>query len=542
MVAVHALVPAAEVWRLLPELEAAGASSILIVPVERMARMSIVAEIKERGHRRGARVGARARRRRAGAGRSRTASLPREALLALADRVRRWHEAQRPADVTLEVEPGVDARAALGAARHRRHLRPAQPRLDARHVRRARAGRRRAAHRRLHAARRRRPDRAPRRSCSGSTRCGRSAARRRSAGSPTSSASTRSSGPATPYVNDAKLEVSRDVAIDLPGGPSEVVVARRGGDPRIVELELAAQARARARRGLHASSRRSRRRRRSRPSTSCCSATPRRCAGEVRNAGAVFVGPWLAGRRGRLRDRRQPRPADERLGALGRRARARDVPQAGHDPAPDRGGARAGPADGRGARGGRGDARARGGGARDESARAGVRAVHVGAADATRSRASPGIDPSQVVRFDQNTPPLPLPSTRPGAIAGALARGQRLPARRLPRAAPRDRRLRRRRAGERRARRRRRRPDPARARARSPGPGDTIAIPQAPTYPLYRIAAQLAGAEVGDDDPVLTFACRPNNPTGDARRRCPTRGRSSSTRRTSSTAARPRCR
>jgi len=38
MVAVHALVPSAEVWRLLPELAAAGASSILVVPVERMAR------------------------------------------------------------------------------------------------------------------------------------------------------------------------------------------------------------------------------------------------------------------------------------------------------------------------------------------------------------------------------------------------------------------------------------------------------------------------------------------------------------------------
>ncbi|HZT91392.1 MAG TPA: ATP phosphoribosyltransferase [Gaiellaceae bacterium] len=36
MVAVHALVPADDVWRLLPELEAAGGSSILIVPVERM--------------------------------------------------------------------------------------------------------------------------------------------------------------------------------------------------------------------------------------------------------------------------------------------------------------------------------------------------------------------------------------------------------------------------------------------------------------------------------------------------------------------------
>ena len=35
-VAVHALVPAADIWRLLPELEQAGASSILVVPVERM--------------------------------------------------------------------------------------------------------------------------------------------------------------------------------------------------------------------------------------------------------------------------------------------------------------------------------------------------------------------------------------------------------------------------------------------------------------------------------------------------------------------------
>jgi len=36
MVAVHSVVPAAEIWRLLPALEAAGASSILLVPVERM--------------------------------------------------------------------------------------------------------------------------------------------------------------------------------------------------------------------------------------------------------------------------------------------------------------------------------------------------------------------------------------------------------------------------------------------------------------------------------------------------------------------------
>jgi ATP phosphoribosyltransferase len=37
-VAVHALVPAKDVWQLLPKLEAVGAFSILVVPVERMLR------------------------------------------------------------------------------------------------------------------------------------------------------------------------------------------------------------------------------------------------------------------------------------------------------------------------------------------------------------------------------------------------------------------------------------------------------------------------------------------------------------------------
>jgi histidinol dehydrogenase len=50
-------------------------------------------------------------------------------------------------------------------------------------------------------------------------------------------------GPGNAYVNEAKLLVSRDVAIDLPAGPSEVlVVADASVDRRIVELELAAQA------------------------------------------------------------------------------------------------------------------------------------------------------------------------------------------------------------------------------------------------------------------------------------------------------------
>ncbi len=124
-----------------------------------------------------------------------------------------------------------------------------------------------------------------------------------------------------------------------------------------------------------------------------------------------------------------------------------------------------------------------------------------------------GIDPSQVLRFDQNTPLQPLASTRPATVAGALARISGYPAggyRTLRRAIADY-------AGV----------EPenvvlgagaddlillcARAYA---GPGDTVAIPKAPTYPLFRIAVELAGAEVGSEDPVLTFACRPNNPTG----------------------------
>ena len=124
-----------------------------------------------------------------------------------------------------------------------------------------------------------------------------------------------------------------------------------------------------------------------------------------------------------------------------------------------------------------------------------------------------GIDPSQVIRFDQNTPPLPLPSTRPGTIAAALSSISGYPPggyyelksaiaayngvgpENVVLGVGAD--------------------DLILLIARCyAGPGDTIAIPESPTYPLYRIAAQLARAEVGDDDPVLTFTCRPNNPDG----------------------------
>jgi histidinol dehydrogenase len=50
-------------------------------------------------------------------------------------------------------------------------------------------------------------------------------------------------GPGNAFVNEAKLLVARDVGIDLAAGPSEVVVlAGRRADRRAAELELAAQA------------------------------------------------------------------------------------------------------------------------------------------------------------------------------------------------------------------------------------------------------------------------------------------------------------
>ena len=168
--------------------------------------------------------------------------LPREALLDLAGRVRRWHEAQRPADISLEVEPGV--------LLERRWL----P-LDTVGIY------------------------VPRNLVSTLVMC---AVPAQAAGVKTIVVCTPPAGaglvaaaaeelgihevwalggpqaigwlayvrkvdkivgPGNSYVNEAKLAVQRDVAIDLPGGPSEVVVIASGEfDQRIVQLELAAQA------------------------------------------------------------------------------------------------------------------------------------------------------------------------------------------------------------------------------------------------------------------------------------------------------------
>ncbi len=107
-------------------------------------------------------------------------------------------------------------------------------------------------------------------------------------------------GPGNAFVNEAKLLVARDVAVDLPAGPSEVVVlASKGADLAVAELELAAQ-------------------REHGPDAVCriveadgdlegalakveelapehlvlLGEDAERLVPRVRNAGAVFVGPW----------------------------------------------------------------------------------------------------------------------------------------------------------------------------------------------------------------------------------------------------------
>ena len=124
-----------------------------------------------------------------------------------------------------------------------------------------------------------------------------------------------------------------------------------------------------------------------------------------------------------------------------------------------------------------------------------------------------GIDPIEVLRFDGNVAAQPLPSSRPGTIAGQLARINTYAHGGYPELL--DAIARYNGVG----------PENivlgagaddlillcARAFA---GPGDIVAIADEPTYPLFRIGTWLAGAEVGDDSPSVTFCCRPNNPTG----------------------------
>jgi histidinol-phosphate/aromatic aminotransferase/cobyric acid decarboxylase-like protein len=125
-----------------------------------------------------------------------------------------------------------------------------------------------------------------------------------------------------------------------------------------------------------------------------------------------------------------------------------------------------------------------------------------------------GVAPDDVLRFDGNTPPEPPPYARADVIADELARVHTYPHGGYPRihaaiaeyagVAPENVVLA---AGA---------DDLLMLVARVfAGPGDVVAIADEPTYPVFRLATWLAGAEVGESDaPALTFVCRPHNPTG----------------------------
>ena len=125
-----------------------------------------------------------------------------------------------------------------------------------------------------------------------------------------------------------------------------------------------------------------------------------------------------------------------------------------------------------------------------------------------------GIEPRDVLRFDGNTPPVPPAYATAETIAPALAEIQRYPhggfpalldaiaeyagvdATRIVIGAGADDLL-------------------LLLGARTfAGPGDVVHVLDEPTYPLFRIAAWLAGAEVGSEGAAVTFCCRPHNPTG----------------------------
>jgi histidinol-phosphate aminotransferase len=125
-----------------------------------------------------------------------------------------------------------------------------------------------------------------------------------------------------------------------------------------------------------------------------------------------------------------------------------------------------------------------------------------------------GLRPEEIIRFDGNTSPHALPSARAEALTEELGRIHTYPHGGYPEleraiadyagVAPENVVLG---AGA---------DDLILLLARSfASPGDRVAIANDPTYPMFPISVWVAGAEVGDEDPVLTISCRPNNPTGE---------------------------
>jgi histidinol-phosphate aminotransferase len=125
-----------------------------------------------------------------------------------------------------------------------------------------------------------------------------------------------------------------------------------------------------------------------------------------------------------------------------------------------------------------------------------------------------GLRADEIIRFDGNTSPQALPSTRAEALTEELGRIHTYPHGGYPQleraiadyagVAPENIVLG---AGA---------DDLILLVTRSfASPGDTVAIANDPTYPMFPISVWVSGAHVGDDNPVLTICCRPNNPTGE---------------------------
>jgi histidinol dehydrogenase len=234
-----------------------------------------------------------------------SADLPAEAVLALAAAVRRWHALQRPVDISLEVRPGVELErrwvplASVGIYVPRGLVStlvmcavPAQV----------------AGVERIVVVTP--PDGAGLVAAAAKllgldevwSLGGPQAIAALAYGTESIQRVDKICGPGGAFVNEAKLLVSREVAIDLPAGPSEVIVlAGEGADQRVAALELAAQAE-------HG------------PDSICrmieangdmsaalgevetiapehlvlLGSDAEALAPQVRNAGAVFVGPWSA--------------------------------------------------------------------------------------------------------------------------------------------------------------------------------------------------------------------------------------------------------
>jgi histidinol dehydrogenase len=175
------------------------------------------------------------------------ALLPREALLDAAQRVRRWHEAQRPVDVRLEVEPGIELERRWVPLRSVGIYVPRN--LVSTLVMCAVPARAAGVEQIVVVTP---PAGAPLVAAAAEALGigaevwalgGPHAIAALAYGTSTIPRVAKIVGPGSTFVNEAKLLVARDVAIDLPAGPSEVmVVAGPSADERIVELELAAQA------------------------------------------------------------------------------------------------------------------------------------------------------------------------------------------------------------------------------------------------------------------------------------------------------------